>query len=82
MMPGRPWVRAEDLTPRDIAVLDQNWRACNTALDDLLAQIREHHDQCCATWYCGSQEMTEQLDGYNLADVQMMLRAAMERLLA
>lgn len=79
-MPGEGQVGADELTPAEIALLDQNWSGANAALDELLGLNREHRQRGCTAWYCGDGELVELLDDYKLHQVQMIMRAAIERL--
>jgi hypothetical protein len=79
-MPGDGHIYADELTPANIATLDQNWSEANAALDRLLDLNRDHRQEGCAAWYCTAPEMTGLLDGYELHQAQMILRAAVERL--
>jgi hypothetical protein len=48
----------EDVTPGDLAMLDQNWSAINAGLDDLVDLYTAHratdHGEAGCVWYCNS----------------------------
>lgn len=72
---------ADELTMAERALLDQNWRAANDALDELLTMLRRHKaDDDCTDWFCCSEELVEKLLDYEEFQTSMMLRVAMERL--
>ncbi len=75
-----PFMYREDLTPRDIAMLDQNWHEANAFLDHLLAMQREHDQTHCTDWYCGTEEMSRVMDSLDTGAALMVLRAATARL--
>jgi hypothetical protein len=73
-------IYADELTPAMISTLDQNWSEANAALDRLLGLNHDHRRQGCEEWYCSDLEMTGLLEGYELHQALMILRAAIERL--
>jgi hypothetical protein len=77
--PGAAIAKA-DLGPGTVALLDQNWSYANECLDELLRRNQEHRAEGCAHWYCADEEMNEALSGLEYHSLQMVLRAALERL--
>lgn len=69
-----------ELTPANIAQLDQNWSHANQALDDLLALNQDHRGAGCRDWFCGGEELADALNALEPHKVQLVLRAALERL--
>jgi len=79
-MAARGHIRVDELTPADVATLDENWSAANAALDQLLGLTRDHRCAGCAVWYCSDVETSDLFDSYELHQTQMILRVAIERL--
>lgn len=73
-------VRREDLTPGEIAVLDQNWAEVNDYLDMLITTRRLHRGHGCTEWYCGSEKDAEVIGSLELHQALQLLAGAVERL--
>lgn len=52
-MASEDHVGLDELTPAQIALLDQNWSKANAVLDLVLELNRAHRQGGCAAWYCG-----------------------------
>lgn len=78
-MNDSPYMTPEELTPAFIARLDQNWSIANEALDALLVLVMEHKGHC-DRWYCGTEELGDLLAVLDYPQLQVVLRAALERM--
>lgn len=73
-------VRRGDLTPAEIAVLDQNGSLAAAELDILLGLVKEHDESHCQDWFCCTVELRDRLEHVGLSEAHILLRIAMQRL--
>lgn len=79
-MSGEHHLASESLSAADIAQLGQNWSIANEWLDCLIALNDQHREKGCKDWYCGTDGLVSELARLELHEVQMVLRAAIERM--
>lgn len=74
-------VRADDLTPAELALLDRNQAAANEKLNELIRLYREHHaDGACTNWYCNDPNFSATVDGLELHQAAQILGVAIVRI--